>query len=294
MQPSITVIIATTCESTRAEQLRRAIASVKNQKGVHTELLIVVNGDRVDKILYESLKKEENLSLVYLPEGSFPKAIAHGVKLVDTAYFCFLDDDDVLLPDSISMRAAILNENQTIDVVVSNGFKDIDGVRTRAIKHVSLINDDPMLALTMGNWLASCGGMYRRQTVDNVFFVNLAKYREWSHLAYRISLTKKIYFIDKSGYVINDTPDSLSKTSDYAMTDGDFIKSLFSLNLKPHVRKALKRKMVHLYHGLSFYSLKHGNRRNAWKYHLLSLKSPHGWQYLTYTRKILLPWFYKS
>src|ERR1700757_5142491 len=117
MRPQISVVIATSCEATRREKIRRAISSVLSQQGPPLQLLIIVNGQRYDAALFEELKADSRLKVHYRELGSFPAALKDGRHLAGGEFFTFLDDDDALLPGALGMR---LEAVETVDWLASN------------------------------------------------------------------------------------------------------------------------------------------------------------------------------
>src|SRR5690606_14394 len=122
MPDSITIIIPTTCERPRLEQLDRAINSILHQSGVEAKVLIIVNGNRFDPAAYDSLRSRSDVVVEDREIGSAPKACEYGRSLIQTTYFGFLDDDDELLPNALSVRLGAFSKNPNADVVVTNGY----------------------------------------------------------------------------------------------------------------------------------------------------------------------------
>src|SRR5690348_6425889 len=100
----ISVIIPTTCETRRWASLRRAISTAASQENVSTEVIVIVNGDRVDPECFKQLRGMHNLKVVIQKEGSLPLALRYGRSLVSSPFFCFLDDDDEYLPGGLWQR----------------------------------------------------------------------------------------------------------------------------------------------------------------------------------------------
>lgn len=286
----VTAIIPTLCESARRDQLLCAIDCLLAQEGVAVNLIIVVNGQLYDPGLLEDLRKRTDLRLHCLREPNVGAAIRAGRELVDKAYFCFLDDDDVYLPGALQKRLAPLLEDPALDVVVSNGHRASNGTEELACPDLAAAERDPVGSLTSFNWLASCAGLYRTSSIPPELFDPQARYLEWTYLAYRLALTKRIAFIDEPTYRIHDSSDSVSKSEAYRRAGPEVLKKILSFEMNADARRALQRKYVDVLHSLADYYRERGDHRLAWLYHIRSLAHPTGFfRYLAYTRKLLVP-----
>lgn len=292
MKPKVTVIIPTLCEGNRKNELFRAIQSVKKQANNLVTILIVVNGGRFDQGLFEQLMLSKELKVVYLKKSGVSSARAHGVSKVNTPYYCFLDDDDILLEGSLELRLDALYRAPHLDVVVINGEYFRKGERVLLVNNGEEVNSDPLLALISSNWLASCAGMFRTATIGLEWFTDLPDSNEFALLAFNMALKKKIYFIDKSGYLINNTPNSLSKTKEFILSDANILKIMLEEKLPQHIKSKIYRKLCESFHTISCYYRQNRLLVKAWQFHLRSLCYPGGVKYLSYTRKLLLPWLY--
>lgn len=290
--PSVSVIIPTTCERGRRSLLCRAIDSVLAQREVDVHLLIVVNGSRVCETLYEELRADGRLQLARLPVGSLPAAQRHGRGLVTKQYFTLLDDDDELLPDALQRRASALAGDPTVDMVVSNGYITYDGATDELhVEHFEFARRDPLVALMRRNWLVSCGALFRSDTVPVDFFDGQTKWHEWTLLAIRILLAnRKVAFLDEPTFRKHEeVANSLSKSPAYREAALGFLANLLGFDMPPHVKTELRRKIGRTLHSRAEECRLRGDLTQAWRHHLRSMRYVENWNYLPYTRKLLLP-----
>jgi len=285
--PTVSVIIPTTCEQRRAGSLKRAIASASTQENVRVNVIIVVNGNRFDPVLFETLKKNKDLKVLYQSQGSAPLAQRLGRSSVETAFFSFLDDDDEYLPNALQSRFKPFLTDNEIDFVASNGFRMVEGIDHIAMTHVDAIREDPLLALCEENWLASCGGLFRSSSVTPEYFHDPAPFLEWTYLAYRLTTSLKMVFVDIQTFRIHDSTFSLSKSNAYRHAEAGVLKRILALNIPPRVQTLLLRKIGKAYHALSSHYAAIGGMRLAWRYHLMSLAFPGRWNYILYSRRLL-------
>lgn len=148
---SVTVVIPTTARRERASLLRRAIASVREQQGIHARALVVVNGPHRAPEVENELRGDPDIQVLVLAEGSLPGALRAGRALVETRWFATLDDDDFLLPDALITRARVLEANPDVDVVVTNGIFRTDGTDIVNIDPNLNVGADPLHALLQRN-----------------------------------------------------------------------------------------------------------------------------------------------
>lgn len=98
-RPLITTIIPT---YRRPEMLRRAVRSVVNQTYPHLQVCIYDNasGDETASVVAEMAKADHRIKY-HRHAGNIGavRNFAYGLERVDTPFFSFLSDDDVLLPE---------------------------------------------------------------------------------------------------------------------------------------------------------------------------------------------------
>ena len=214
--PALTIVIPTVCSEARANSLLRAIESARSSSKEPLIVLVVANGPQVSDGLYAGIEKLPDVTCLRLPDGSLPLALLAGRSHVNTEFFSFLDDDDELLPGSSDARLEVLREDPTADVSVLNGYREIAGSLTLMNPNMQGIDDAPLKMILKRNWFASCSSVFRTATVGVEMFEAPQAYAEWTWLALRLSLmNRKFVAIDSPGYVVHDTPLSLSKSRRY-------------------------------------------------------------------------------
>jgi glycosyltransferase involved in cell wall biosynthesis len=284
--PTTSVVIATTAVEARKAALRRAIAGALAQEP-RPAVIVVVNGVRYDRALYEELKAMQAITLVYSEVPSYPAAQRLGRSHVATPYFCFLDDDDELLPGSIAARLAHMQAHPHVDVVVARGYRCVDGVDKPDGAAFPASDSELLVSLLRHNWFASPAALFATARVGGEFFDGETKYYEWTLMAFRLSAAgRRFGFVEDYGYRLHESPVSLSKESGSTLAVPEVLHALQRLSSSTAVRKELERRLTHAYHDCSTLELSRGNRRLAWRHHLASLKGPGGLRYLSYTRHL--------
>jgi glycosyltransferase involved in cell wall biosynthesis len=284
----VSVIIPTACRTERAAAIRRAIESVLTQENVDLELIVIVNGPTYDRHLRHELEANPALRVAYLPEPNLPAAIRHGRSMVTRPFFAFLDDDDEYLPGALETRAAEMLAHPRVDVVATNGFWGPD--KSPYIKHTDGVEVDPLKALLKGNWLGSCGGLFRSATVCQEYFDGRTRHYEWTMLAFRLALTGHwVRFLDVPTYIMNDSPESLSRSDAYAKAEPAFLNSLLGFDLEARYRRQIRKKYLQSLHSLAVRALTAGRIGEAWGYHARSLMGWKGFRYVVFTRHLVGP-----
>jgi glycosyltransferase involved in cell wall biosynthesis len=292
MRPSssddVCVIIPTLACRERASSLVRAIDTVVSQEGARGVPLVVVNGNRAAPEVLEHLRRRSDIRLTVLEEASLPRALHAGRVRVDAPHFAVLDDDDELLPGALRIRLDILAEAPEADVAVTNGYLEDATRRELSIDDFRQIEADPLRMLFVRHWLPPCAGLFRTSTVTAELFDDIPEYREWTYLALRLALARRIRFAARPTFVYRtDTPDSLSKSRAYCLAGPPALARMLALPLPAGVRAALRERLGVDQHCASACELGHGHYRAAWRWHWQSLRHPAGWRYLPYSRALL-------
>jgi hypothetical protein len=285
----VSIVMPTLASRERAASLLRAIDTVVSQKGVRGIPLVVVNGTTGAPEVLEHLRRRTDIRLVTRDEASLPGALRAGRALVDTPHFAVLDDDDELLPGALHARLEVLERTPGADLVVTSGFLAGFGRRELNIVDFRAIEADPLRMLLVQHWLPPCAGLFRASSITPEFFEAIPKYREWTYLALRFALARRIAFAACPTFVYcTDTVASLSKSRAYCLAGPPAIARMLELPLPADVRAALRIRMGEDMHSVSSRELEDGNYGSAWRWHGRSLAQPSGWRYALYGRTLLM------
>jgi len=284
---TITIIIPTACEARRASLLHRALDSVVAQEGVDVHPVVVVNGPRVDEALCASIVARTGVTVLRRDEGNVSAARRAGMRLVDGAYFGFLDDDDEFLPGALRTRAEHLDRDGAVDVVFTNGrvrTQDSDEPMAPAGQALDV---RPVETFLESNWFASCGCLFRAARVDASHFETRHVYFEWSDLFFRlVAANRRFAYLDAITFRrYEDHPLSMSRTDASRLAYPAFLAELVERPLPQKVRAELEQRFHRALNNASLLCLTRGNLRGAAGYHAWCLMNG-GWRYAPYTRKI--------
>lgn len=284
-----TIIIATLGRKDRRESLERAINSIRAGNKARTRTLLVLNGNKFDQHLVDSLRDRCDLEVIQIAEGSLSAAILEGRRQVQSPFFGFLDDDDEYLPGAIDFRIALMAQHPEASIVATNGYRCVDGENQPMMTiHRNGFITNPQRAILEENWLASCGGIYRTKDLPASLFEGVARYLEWTWLGYTLASSgRKVFLSTEPTFLINDTVYSESKSEAYFTKIAEILEQMKAIPTDPKTHKLLLIKLAQAWHDTSEFHRKNGNKRASWFAHLRSLTYPTGLRYLAYTRRIL-------
>lgn len=286
--PLVSIVVPTTACASRAPALQRAIESIREAASVPVRIIAAVNGLRADEQTLAWLQSQPDVQVDYSVIPSLTGALRRGRNLVETPYFGFLDDDDEYSNRAIDKRLQVLCRDLAIDVVVSKGQRRLAGSTKEVMGGIASIEGRPLEALFELTWLCSCNGLYRAATIGPTFFEYLHERAEWTWLAFDMSRQgRRIAVLDEPTFVINDTPDSLSKGDAYAKAYTGLFARMLGQAKNPQIRRLIQRRLAAEFHDQSVRALGKGDYRQAAQAHLRSLLIPGGMRYLGYTRRLL-------
>jgi glycosyltransferase involved in cell wall biosynthesis len=287
MNPSISVIIPTCADPSRAPLLWRAIGSLlSNQDGLVLPV-VVVNGTRYLPEVLNDLRRRRDIRCLYLEEPGTTGARLAGRRVIDTEFFGMLDDDDEYLTGAAKIQIRPLLEDPSIDVVVTNGYRRENGRDVLNFPEFSTFQHDPLRSLMEWPWLNSGGLSCRSGTVSSSY-LEVPRSMELTYMAMKLALSRKLQFLDTPTYRWDrDTPEPQSRSKRYMEGAPEAIRKMLALNPPAEIGRLLERKYAASLHTLSDWERTDGNYDAAWRYHLRSLVSPYGIKYFPYTRHLV-------
>jgi glycosyltransferase involved in cell wall biosynthesis len=281
--PKLDIIIRTMASAERGRSLMRAINSLVHQGGMEVHPIVVVNGGRRDPAVMRALRLRTDSRLIEI-DGGLEDALRAGRRAVSAPWFGFLDDDDLFLPDAAATLAPVLLAEEATDLVVANGL--LPG-NLPLMDDVAAVRANPIKALTESAWLVSCAGSFRTTAFPLEWFADLPPLFEWTWIAYKAALEKRLCFVEAPCWRVNDTPGSTSKSDSMLLFQLDLVDRLLSLDLSEADRAQVRRRRSRFLHSLSDEFRRRGDRLPALRYHLRSILAPGGWRYLPYSRRLL-------
>ncbi|HLI12316.1 MAG TPA: glycosyltransferase family 2 protein [Alphaproteobacteria bacterium] len=290
MESTVSIVIPTIASAARAPLLWRALDSVLRDQGARVIPIVVANGQRFSPPALDALKSRSDIRFFYREEGSAVGARLAGREAVDTEFFAMLDDDDEFLPGAVAARLASFKNDPAVDVVVTNGFRRHGQLEVIDFPNFAAFPRDPLWHLMSYSWLQPAAGLYRSATIHPGYFAEVPRSMEWTYLAARLALERRLRFVDTPTYRMHrETAESLSASRHYQQGEPEAIRRMMALEVPARIRKRLKKKYAASLHFLAELARQDGEARTAWGYHLRSLAAPYGLRYLSYTRHLLRP-----
>ncbi|PKO90620.1 MAG: hypothetical protein CVU16_10050 [Betaproteobacteria bacterium HGW-Betaproteobacteria-10] len=274
-------------EEKRGFALFRAIESILLSSCNPVSIVVVVNGTVYSSNILKKLKEHPAVKIIQQREASAPLACLNGRRVVESPYYCFLDDDDEYINGAIDYRLAKIKSDDKFDFVVTNGFRNFEGFDLIYLNEMSSIAENPMASLFRQNWLTSCGALFCTDKVGVEYFENYHPYVEWTWLAFKLSLDgKKIGVIDQPTFRIYDTAGSASKSETYFYSIFELYNKMLLLNPLPETVEIIRRRMGAWLHENADRCRRNGRLLDAWKSHLSSLVYPGGFRYVFFSRRL--------
>ena len=285
--PDVDVLIVSLCAASRAAAIRRAIDTALSQEGVRARVTIVVNGQRYDRELFETLKRTRGVRVLYQTEPSIFLARRCAREEVRAPFFGFLDDDDQLLPGALATRVHALVHDPDAAAAITDGFLTAGGSQSLILGAIAAIREDPLHSLLEGNWLATASALFRTAAVPPEYFDVTIRSNDMTFLAFRLALGKRMIFVDVPTYRKTYSPDSISLTQSWALPSLDTLDRMLEFPMPASVRRGLRRKCAAAAHQISDIHRERGEAASAWRYHLRSLMEPGGLlRYALHTRHL--------
>jgi glycosyltransferase involved in cell wall biosynthesis len=180
--PRVSVIVA----AYDAERfLATAVESVLAQTCADLEVIVVDDGsaDGTARLAKELEVRDPRVRLVRKPNGGLSSARNAGMSAARGGYLCFLDADDVLLPDKLERQLAFLERSPECDLVYSDHYLGDERLAPLALE-CRRPPDVPFAELlSYCNWFAPMSPLVRRRLVDRVghFDEALSSAEDWDY-----------------------------------------------------------------------------------------------------------------
>lgn len=289
LSSGVTVIVPTTAQASRRMAIRRCIDSIRSSSRSPIAIIVVVNGSRSDPEVCAWLKAQPDVRFEYSPTPSAPNAVEIGRRLVNTAYFSTLDDDDEYLADATDIKMAILEQSPDTDLVVTNALRLCEDQETLLYQHLERVPIAPLATLFESNWLHNGNALFRTSTFHASYFNNYRPYAEWTWLAYKAVLAGvRVKTILQPTFRVNVTAGSLSQSEAYVDNYLPLYRDMLALSPPPAIALMIKTKMSAAWHLQSCRELTRGERGAALLSHLRSMALPGGLRYLSYSARLII------
>lgn len=289
--PPITIVIASLCDDKRAEKLKRACESVRAMADdLDYAIIVVANGNRVSMDLMRWLEARTDTRVFRLRSGSHPLARRVGAELTESEFLGFLDDDDELMPGTLSRKLEYFRAHPHVDVLITDGFR-VNGSTCRPIFPPPAERKSDLIEMMMQVGWSACSLTLRAGRIDLAVFDTELRHLEWTMTALSLARRHQTGYLDEPTFrYYEDTPESLSKNNAHSLAAPEIWSRLMSDYAGTPYEKAIRRRYGSECHVASWQHACQGNLREAWRLHAESLGTLGGLlAYLPYSRKLILP-----
>jgi glycosyltransferase involved in cell wall biosynthesis len=283
-----TVVIASLCDSARADLLKRACESVRAMAGDYDySIIVVANGPHVSSSVLDWLATRSDVRVIRLRSGSHPLARRIGAEMADSEFLAFLDDDDELMPNTFARKLAYFREHPEVDVLVTDGMCINESRETNIFPAPDKRCADLVLTMMQTGW-GACALTLRVGNVNLSAFDAEFRHMEWTLTALELARRHKFGFLDEPTYrYYETTPDSLSKSADHSLAAPEVWRRLSKSYADTRYYPAVRRRYGRVCHSASWEYARQGRMRDAWRLHGESLTCPGGMASVPFSVKLM-------
>jgi len=286
--PAVTIIIPTRGLRERAASLEAAIASAATQCDVRPVVIVVLNGPQREPAVERALRADPRITLIVRERAGLPAALATGRAMVATPWFTALDDDDVLLPNALSLRLRALDQHPECAAVVTNGWRRNGSGDTLQVPSHDDVSADPLRAMLVRNWLLPGSWLCRSDRVGTDVFEAMPDFLECTYLGLRLASEHRIVWRDTPTVIYTvGSPSAASSSRAYVLGQVSALRRIIALRLPADVRRTLRSRIGGAYHDAADHERRAGALGAAWRWHLTSLLQPSGWRYAAFVRHLV-------
>jgi glycosyltransferase involved in cell wall biosynthesis len=158
--------------------LAETLVSAFEQTYPRTEIIVIDDGS-TDRTAELVLSYGSRVNVEFGPNRGASAARNRGTALARGAFVQYLDADDLLTPDAIERRIAVLQETGA-DVAYSDWEKLVEvepgvfAVDERITRRIEEVHADPEIALITDFWAPPAALTYRRKVIDRI-----GGWKEW-------------------------------------------------------------------------------------------------------------------
>ena len=150
--------------------------------------------------------KEKGYQIIFLDEqknGGQAKALSKALHFINGKYFVLLDIDDYLLENSISERVQILEKDENLGFVISNGYSEKNGKLSRVFNK-KIIEDNYVSDVIRGKYIVNLAYMFRTKIFKCINpELKISQYRAGQNLQIILpyALNSNFYYLDNMQFI---------------------------------------------------------------------------------------------
>lgn len=188
--------------------LNKCVDSIINQTLEDIEIILVDDGspDNCGKICDDYAQKDNRIVVIHKTNGGLSDARNAGLEVARGEYIGFVDSDDYIAPEMISLLYGVCKKNST-DIAgcdLAYVYETTDRVDYNSNKQESVLSSDDFFALMLdvnkylrtGVW----NKIYKRSLFDTVRFPKGKLFEDVGTMYKLIFQVDKITYVSKPGY----------------------------------------------------------------------------------------------
>ena len=248
--PQITAII---CTYRRPKWLHRAILSILNQTYRDFQICIYDNasGDETSEVVAELARQDERIHYIRRPENIGLLAnYSDAMKQVQTPFFAFLGDDDIILPNFYETAMDTMQKHPTA-MFFASSFLDFSLTGKKVYGHQfadqSFLPPAGMFQFIESNKAPNLHGtLLRRDVVDNC--AEFGTVHSWADVDFLLQVAASYPILTSSTECLLVTSHNIDKQHQAAISDAWVIQDAVSKNLQPLLTAADYQKVQTILH----------------------------------------------
>ena len=159
--------------------LYRCVNSILAQTFVDFELILINDGssDKCPSICDEYSAQDSRVKVIHQKNGGAAAARNAGIRVMQGEYVCFIDGDDFVHPDFLSMMYQQMKDSDAIFSTCSgfdfNDYDEVDGlsydsdVTAKISTYLQFFQD----ALEPGGYFSVCCKLFRKEVIEQIHFM---------------------------------------------------------------------------------------------------------------------------
>ena len=223
--------------------LNKCVDSIINQTLEDIEIILVDDGspDNCGKICDDYAQKDNRIVVIHKTNGGLSDARNAGLEVARGEYIGFVDSDDYIAPEMISLLYGVCKKNST-DIAgcdLAYVYETTDRVDYNSNKQESVLSSDDFFALMLdvnkylrtGVW----NKIYKRSLFDTVRFPKGKLFEDVGTMYKLIFQVDKITYVSKPGYFYLKQREGAITSGKYSIKEydrlemntcmGDYIKN---------------------------------------------------------------------
>ena len=209
--------------------LRECLESIHRQSYKNIEVIVIDDGSTDDSSLIcdEFAKKDDRFIIFHTANHGLSAARNIGLRNATGDYLCFVDSDDKISPEMVSVLVTTAKQAEADIVICGMQFFYVNHIRQRKTPpKVGYLSKNEYIGLvySLGPWDGCrCNGgriinkLFSKRIIDKLMFIDDRTYCEDEPFCLQaIERAQRIFLVDQDLYYYRERQSSVSKKSTFA------------------------------------------------------------------------------